>query len=141
MIVNDTCTINVLLSLALANFINNAHKWCHSLGHHLLMTLESSFTIILFYNTGHWPWYDLLHVKEARYCLIGAKSFLSTYHLKEDLLYTKLSNYIVSELTVVNVLIDLLFWMGWGLSVYKKRVLVQNKLNLLLKIFWNSQEH
>jgi len=50
MIVSDACTINVLLALALAlvSVINYADKWCYGLDHHLLMALESSFTIVLF---------------------------------------------------------------------------------------------
>ncbi len=41
MIVSDACTINASLvfALALASVINYAHKWCHSLERHLLMTL------------------------------------------------------------------------------------------------------
>ncbi len=46
---SDACTLNILLALALAltSVINNGHKWCHSLECHLLMTLESSFIIVI----------------------------------------------------------------------------------------------
>jgi hypothetical protein len=47
-IVSDTRPINALLALALTLAIvaNYARKGCHNLEHHLLMTLESSFTIV-----------------------------------------------------------------------------------------------
>ncbi len=49
MIISDTCTINFLLALAstLASVIKSARKRCHSLEHHLLSTLELSYTIVV----------------------------------------------------------------------------------------------
>jgi hypothetical protein len=37
----------ISFALALASVVNYAHKWRHSLERHLLMTLESSFTIVI----------------------------------------------------------------------------------------------
>ncbi len=47
--ISDTCTINVLLALALAlaSAINYTHKGCRSLEQPLLATLELSVTIVI----------------------------------------------------------------------------------------------
>jgi len=39
--------VSLVFALALASVINYAHKWCHCLEHHLLTTLELSFTIVI----------------------------------------------------------------------------------------------
>jgi hypothetical protein len=48
-IISDACTMNILLALALelASVISYDCKWSHNLEHHLLMTLEVSFTIVV----------------------------------------------------------------------------------------------
>jgi hypothetical protein len=56
-IVSDACTINVsvAIAIALANIVNYGRKRCHSIEHHLLMTLESSFKIqICLYYWYNW---------------------------------------------------------------------------------------
>jgi len=47
-IVSDACTtVSLVFALALASVINYARNLRHSLEHHLLMTLKSSFRIVI----------------------------------------------------------------------------------------------